>query len=156
MWKSLTLDQTWQVTRFTCIALHMHVCCFVGSFRLSFEHLLCSSTNRESIWSSQWLISLFVWPHVAPHPFVAYFPKKNYSRRQIILNFFEDLREVSHISPNLCFFFVLLKLGLDWEKAARRIEAQQQMKSDRTRHQTLLPSVRSVLLRNCCWRRTRR
>ena len=96
-----------------------------------------------------------VWPHVAPCPFIAYFPKKNYSRRQIILNFFEGLRKVSYISPNLCFFFVLLKLGLDWEKVARRIEAKQQLKSDRTWHRTVLPSIRSVHLRNCCWRRTR-
>ena len=62
---------------------------------------------------------------VAPCPFVAYFPKKNYSRRQIILKKIEGLREVSHISPNLCFFLVLLKLGLDWEKAVRWIEAKQ-------------------------------
>jgi len=40
------------------------------------------------------------------------------------------MREVSHISPNLCFFLVLLKLGLDWKKVALRIEAKQQLKSD--------------------------
>ena len=40
--------------------------------------------------------------HLAP--FIAYFLKNNYSQRQIILKKLEGLREVSHISPNLCFF----------------------------------------------------
>ena len=135
----------------------MHVCCFVSSFRLSFEHPLCSSTNRERAFEAPngWFLYL-CGNMLLPHPFVAYFPKKNYSRRQIILKKFEGLREVSHISPNLCFFLVLLKLGLDWEKTTHRIKAKQQLKSDRTRHRTLLPSVRSVLLRNYYWRRTRR
>jgi hypothetical protein len=33
----------------SCFALHMHDCCFVVSFRLSFEQPLCSSMNGESI-----------------------------------------------------------------------------------------------------------
>ena len=71
---------------------------------------MCSSTNRESIWSSQWLISLFVWPHVAPRPFVAYFPKKNYSRRQIILIFLGFERSLSYQSQ-FVFLLGLIEVG---------------------------------------------
>ena len=37
-------------------------------------------------------------------PHIAYFLKKNYNLRQNILKKNEDLREVTHISPNWCLF----------------------------------------------------
>ena len=37
-------------------------------------------------------------------PLIAYFIKKNYSLTQNIFEKYEGLREVTHISPNLCLF----------------------------------------------------
>jgi hypothetical protein len=62
--------------------LHMHDCCFVVSFRLSFEQPLCSSMNGESIWRSQGFTNSITWPYVAPRVFITYFLKNNTSLRQ--------------------------------------------------------------------------
>ena len=74
MWRSLTLDQTWQAPRFTfknCIAYAWMLLCHLSSFAL--------------------LI-------------IAYFLKRNYSVRQNIFEKLEGLREITHISPNWCLF----------------------------------------------------
>ena len=77
-------------------------------------------------------------------PLIAYFHKKNNSLRQ---NIFEKTwgfeRGHSHQSQ-LVFIWILLELGLDWEQAARRTWKICWKKSDRTLHQTLMSSVRSV------------
>jgi len=64
VWKSLRLDQTWQATSLLSCALHIHGCCFVISFRLLLEQLMCSSINRERFWCSLWLRNSITWPHV--------------------------------------------------------------------------------------------
>ena len=112
MWKSLTLDQTWQATSLILshIALHMHACCFVVSFRLSFEHPLHSSTNRESIWSSYWLQILLCGHTLLLALFVAYFSKKNYSQRQIILKI-SRVWERSLISIPFGAYLALIEVG---------------------------------------------
>ena len=54
------------------------------------------------------------------HPFIAYFLKKNYSLRQnIFFKKIEGLRGQSYQSQ-LVFIWILSKLRLDWEQAARR------------------------------------
>jgi hypothetical protein len=90
----------------------MHVCCFVISFLLCFKQPLCSSMNRESIWCSQWLRNSIAWPYVAPRVFIAYFPKKNISLRQIILKILRVWEKVSHISSNWCLFESYLSWNL--------------------------------------------
>ena len=112
MWKSLTLDQTWQATSLILshIALHMHACCFVVSFRLSFEHPLHSSTDRESIWSPYWLQILLCGHTLLLTPFVAYFAKKNCSWRQIILKI-SRVWERSLISVPIGVYLGLIEVG---------------------------------------------
>ena len=74
---------------------------------------------------------------------VAYFSKKNYSQRQNILKIWGYERGLSYLSQ-LVFIWVLLKLELDWEQAARRNIEYSFKNSDRTLHRTLDSSVRSV------------
>ena len=76
------------------------------------------------------------------HPFIVYFLKKNYSLRQNTLKIWGFERSHSHQSQ-LVFIWILLELGLDWEQAAQR-NLKIRWRSDRTLHQTLMSSVRSV------------
>jgi hypothetical protein len=100
----------------SCFALHMHDCCFVISFRLSFEQPLCSSMNEESIWRFQGFTNSIAWPYVAPQVFIAYFLKNNTSLRW---NNFKILRawERSLISG---FIWCLFGSYLAWNLVGRK------------------------------------
>ena len=54
------------------------------------------------------------------YPFIAYFLKKKYSLRQNILKKNWGFERGHSHQSQLVFIWVLLKLGLDWEQAARR------------------------------------
>ena len=124
-----------QLDFLSSIALHMHVCCLVISLRLSFEHPLHlpqigrafeAPIGYKPYWVATCCSSTLLLP---------IFLERTIAEGKVFWKIWGFERGLSYLSQ-LVFIWVLLELGLDWEKSSQRKEDNYSWKGIERRDQT--------------------